>query len=252
MHFRLSEYLKVLENYQKQKQGSGDAALSVDNADGAGTSQLATNSNDSGVNPNKTQDKPDDSTDTITQNEVEDPNENGNLKEYSTPEDNESDTSKENRIPEDSSEKTDQPGTSKDKNSKLRKRSKKTASARKKSKINISLSNRRFSLKLQVSTDAETQLPNPNTVTPEEVEEVRIKYDLPKFPPRKKMGKATIFDPIEEQQMMVYLKDMKSMDIPRTMDQFQREIKFFYNTVYAQNKKKKGHTFGTLIFLFLH
>ena len=120
--------------------------------------------------------------------------------------------------------------------------------SRKKSKRNTSkLFNKRASLKIQIDKEALRKFPKLKEVTCEKVEEIRTNYDLPKFPPAKNLGPASVFSETEEKQMINYLKEMSSQGFPRTIYQFQSELQYYYQN-YCNDKKKKGYVFGMYYF----
>ena len=101
--------------------------------------------------------------------------------------------------------------------------------------------------RLQANVLDMDELPDPKTVTDEEIEEYLAVFDLPAFPPKKKRGKATIFSTEKEQQMMEYLKEMDSLGFGRTMDDFQADIQFYYKKNVPQ-PSQKGCVFSKIHF----
>ena len=101
--------------------------------------------------------------------------------------------------------------------------------------------------KLQANVLDMDELPDPKTVTDEEIDEYFAVFDLPAFPPKKKRGKATIFNTEKEQEMMEYLKELDSLGFGRTMDEFQADIQFYYKNKVTQ-PSKKGCVFSKIPF----
>ena len=95
-------------------------------------------------------------------------------------------------------------------------------------------------------------LPHPKDVTPEQVQDIILQYDLPPFPDIKTMGHSPVFTAQEEVEMLSYLKDCHCLGIPRTWKDFQTDVEIFYQHQHKNDKEKKNYVFGNKLKLSIN
>ena len=117
------------------------------------------------------------------------------------------------------------------------------AKPQKKKRRKSQFSTLKASLQVQLSEEEVKSLPKGTAVTPQQVEQLLVKYDLPKFTPLPNMGPSKILSPQEEEIITVYLNELDSFGIARTVDEFQQDVQFYFNSK-PKDDKTKGHVFG--------
>ena len=121
--------------------------------------------------------------------------------------------------------------------------------AQTKVKRTVNLSQRRA--EIQKDQKCEKDLPLPNEVKPEDIQDILDAYDLPAFPDFKNMGPSTVFSQDEENQMMSYLADRSNMGIGRTREEFQCDVQLYYQRKPDDEKDDKAHVFGNILYINL-